>query len=130
MKRGNLLPQCDMLDTRCSFSLRMRTWAFRSQYHSYSIVLLDVIKHIYIRATMRRYERDTRGSFLIQFRTEESRRRLSCLSIKSITHWYGKTCSIQTTGVFFSRYLHCKRPSRCSLHPYTHTETDIHTFPS
>lgn len=76
---------------------------------------------------MRRYERDTKGSFLIQFRTEESRMVLSSLSIKSITHWYGKTCSIQTIGVFISRY--CKAIQMQSACIHTHiTQKHTHFF--
>lgn len=67
----------------CSFSL-----AFRLRSHSYSIVLLNVMKSVYIWATMRRYKRDKKGSFLIHFRAHGRKMVLSCLSMKRITHQY------------------------------------------
>lgn len=75
--------------------LRTRTWTFRSLYHWFPFVLLGATKLVYIWTTIRRYERDSTGGFLIQFWMV-----LSCLPTKSKAQWYGKTRSIRTMGVF------------------------------
>lgn len=114
----------DFSSINYSISFWGKSTNMRLQYHSGSFVPLDATRQVYIWRTMRRYERDTKGSFLIQFWTEESWMVLGCLSVKSITHWCGKTCSVQTMGVGFFVSVYIVKGHPDAVCTYTHTNNN------